>query len=546
MAGNNVDLDDGEASSAERRKLYLAVLNDDWKSVKNMENIQRIITDKGETTLHIAAAANQEDFVKNLVEECKGQDLTAYDVRNTVLTYAAASGNVNIARAMLEGNSSLANIDKVKPLIMAASLGHSEMVEYLYNQIRLEIHEWDQNDQDKLFITCVEGNLYGIAKEMLTANNDLAKATTTDGETVLRVLARNPSAFVNGLKLKQENSKQASELFKKCLQEYRGDARNSLEIPEALFDAAEEGNIECLIMLIHFKFDLLGKKKAGKSIFHVAAEKRHESIFYLLNEIGSIGDLIIDAIEADGSNILHLVAELAPNEKLNAISGAALQMQREMLWFKEVEKFVRPVFKEMKNRNMETPYVVFARTHKELRTKGEKWMIDTANYSMVVATLICSTMFSGLIADGLDRSSRHYLSFSVASAISLFSSSTSLVMFLSILTSRYSYNDFVLWLPLRLLIGIASLCISIAAMMVAFFTSFMLTNHNGKELPVIFAVIGLFAIAPIICGVLKWSLFVDIARSTFFPFKPRQRLLYKEVSHDHEPASRAFNLAPPV
>ena len=49
-----------------------------------------------------------------------------------------------------------------------------------------------------------------------------------------------------------------------------------------------------------------------------------------------------------------------------------------------MEKIVRPAFKEMKNRNEETPYVVFARTHEELRTKGEKWMIDTANYSMVV------------------------------------------------------------------------------------------------------------------------------------------------------------------
>ena len=104
-------------------------------------------------------------------------------------------------------------------------------------------------------------------------------------------------------------------------------------IENALFDAAEEGNIECLIMLIRFDFDLLWKTKDRKSIFHVAAEKRHESIFYLLNEIGSIGALIIDGKEEYG-NILHLAAELAPKEKLNAISGAALQMQREMLWFK--------------------------------------------------------------------------------------------------------------------------------------------------------------------------------------------------------------------
>ena len=134
--------------------------------------------------------------------------------------------------------------------------------------------------------------------------------------------------------LKQENSKQASELFEKCLQEYRGDGGNSSVIQHVLFDAAEEGNIECLIMLIRFDFDLLWKTdRKRKSIFHVAAEKRHESIFCLLKEIGSIGELIIDE-KGEYGNILHLAAKLAPKEKLNAISGAALQMQREMLWFK--------------------------------------------------------------------------------------------------------------------------------------------------------------------------------------------------------------------
>ena len=39
-------------------------------------------------------------------------------------------------------------------------------------------------------------------------------------------------------------------------------------------------------------------------------------------------------LNEDGNNMLHLAAGLAPEEKLNAISGAALQMQRELLWFK--------------------------------------------------------------------------------------------------------------------------------------------------------------------------------------------------------------------
>ncbi|XP_065632304.1 uncharacterized protein LOC111997231 [Quercus suber] len=325
------------------------------------------------------------------------------------------------------------------------------------------------------------------------------------------------------LKLKQENSKQsqANELFEKCLQAYRGDVENPSVIPHVLFDAAEAGNIECLIMLIRFDLDLLWKTRNSKSIFHVAVEKRHESMFNLLNEIGSVGDIIINTKIEDTGNILHLAAGLAPKEKLNAVSGAALQMQREMLWFKEVEKVVPPAFKQMKNGNEETPYALFARTHEELRTKGEKWMMDTTKYSMVVATLISFIMLTAAKADGLKDSPNLFMVFSVSSAMALFCSLTSLVMFLSILTSRYSYNDFLVCLPVRLMIGVASLFISIAAMTVSFSASFW----SDRELPLIFVVSGSFACVPILCVLLKYRLFVDIVRSIFFRFRKRRRLL---------------------
>ena len=147
------------------------------------------------------------------------------------------------------------------------------------------------------------------------------------------------ATLIPGLKLKEEKSKQsqAHELLKQCLQAYKDDIENLNEISElslVLFIAAEVGNVEFLVELIHFDFDLLWKTRNSKSIFHVAVEKRHESIFNLLYEVGSIGDLIINTKTEDTGNILHLAAGLAPQEKLNAISGAALQMQREILWFK--------------------------------------------------------------------------------------------------------------------------------------------------------------------------------------------------------------------
>jgi hypothetical protein len=60
-----------------------------------------------------------------------------------------------------------------------------------------------------------------------------------------------------------------------------------------------------------------------------------KNIFNLLNELGSIKDLLVEYIsEDDGNNMLHLAAKLASQYKLNAIPGATLQMQQELLYFK--------------------------------------------------------------------------------------------------------------------------------------------------------------------------------------------------------------------
>ncbi|GMP36801.1 hypothetical protein CsSME_00008809 [Camellia sinensis var. sinensis] len=47
-------------------------------------------------------------------------------------------------------------------------------------------------------------------------------------------------------------------------------------------------------------------------------------------------------VDGNGNTLLHLVGNQAPIEKLNVVPGAALQMHRELQWFKEVEKFVNP------------------------------------------------------------------------------------------------------------------------------------------------------------------------------------------------------------
>jgi hypothetical protein len=102
-----------------------------------------------------------------------------------------------------------------------------------------------------------------------------------------------------------------------------------------LFDATKLGNYEFLAVLINSYPDLIWElDDQDRSIIHVAVLHRHASIFNLVHEIGSIKDLIVTVTDDDENNILHMAAKLAPQNQLNLVSGAALQMQRELVWFK--------------------------------------------------------------------------------------------------------------------------------------------------------------------------------------------------------------------
>ena len=103
-----------------------------------------------------------------------------------------------------------------------------------------------------------------------------------------------------------------------------------------LHNAARAGNAEFLIILISSYPDLIWKVDDDKkSIFHVAVENRQESVFSLMYEIGGLRDFLANYHDPKkNSNMLHLAGKLAAPYHLSIVSGAALQMQRELLWFK--------------------------------------------------------------------------------------------------------------------------------------------------------------------------------------------------------------------
>ncbi|KAH7569670.1 hypothetical protein JRO89_XS06G0237200 [Xanthoceras sorbifolium] len=111
---------------------------------------------------------------------------------------------------------------------------------------------------------------------------------------------------------------------------------------QLIFAAAEIGNAEFLSILINDYPSLIWQRNHRRhSIFHIAVLHRQNDIFKLVSELGSVKDLIIASKDCDRNNILHLAGRLGPRDKLDA-PGAALQMQRELLWFKAVEIVTHP------------------------------------------------------------------------------------------------------------------------------------------------------------------------------------------------------------
>ena len=179
------------------------------------------------------------------------------------------------------------------------------------------------------------------------------------------------------------------------------------------------------------------------------------------------------------------------------------------------------------NADMETPDMVFTREHKDLMKDGEKWMKTTAESCSITAALITTIVFAAAITVPggsnqetgipLFRNEIAFTIFAVSDAISLFASSTALLVFLSILTARFSEQDFLVSLPRRLMIGLCVLFISTSAMMVAFSSILFLVFCDQRAW--MMGPIGGLACVPIAVVVtLQFPLVVDLYLSTYHPF----------------------------
>ena len=109
------------------------------------------------------------------------------------------------------------------------------------------------------------------------------------------------------------------------------------DVVGAILRAIKEGIFEFVFDIVKADPQLAwSKDEKSANIFSVAVQYRHAKIFSLIYGLDAKRAMTCCKDSSSGNNLLHKVGMLAPSTSINDIPGAALQMQRELQWFKVI------------------------------------------------------------------------------------------------------------------------------------------------------------------------------------------------------------------
>ncbi|KAI3834704.1 hypothetical protein MKX03_000313 [Papaver bracteatum] len=496
-------------------------------------NVLRLQDGKGSIPLVLAATNGNEGMLRYLYSVTPKDELDPKSGKNgaTFLTAAVTADIYDVSLEVLQRYPELAiapdldgnnviNVLSTKPCSFPSGNRHGFLRQFIYTSIPVEL-EYLSRDADP------SGHSIQISSEPKVQTISKARQHGLVWKALILLVPGVKRIYekkvihVQALELLRVVCLQISKLNAQQLEEARA---YNVMIRTAMFGIIEYFK-ELLDSSPHLIFSV--DKNNGRGLFQVAVLNRQDKIYNFISKMGQKKNRA-HVISDSGNNMLHIAGFLAPPSQLDRVSGAALQMQREIQWFQEVEKMVHPKFKDFLNKDYLKPSEVFRNEHKALVKQGEAWMKETSQACMVVSTLIATVMFAAAftVPGGnnqdtglpifLKNNPLAFYVFIISDAIALFASCTSILMFFAILTARYAEQDFLKSLPQKLILGLASLFISIAAMMTTFGATLVIILHGNVTWAYV-PVTMLASVPVLLFGFLQFPLFVDIILSTYGP-----------------------------
>ncbi|KAK0602151.1 hypothetical protein LWI29_030877 [Acer saccharum] len=548
------------------RPLIRAIQENDvkaWKAFldKNPDAMKSEIDEFGHTIFHLLVGQRyfNSETVKPLKELVSNEDspetLEILNVNNmTALDIAASAGNTEAVKVFVKKYRHLLSTEKEEeamerlPVHHAASWGREETVRYL-----LSVTDWTKDNyldsRASLLMTLIQSNLHDIPLKDDQDHIAWPNVDSEDGD----VEKQNPKCSTNCSEefpthpqiasiivpsIKRIHAQklmhtQTLEIVKLMISKVNWTYKEASErLKEPVLTAARLGIHEFVEEVLKaYQYSVFFNNEEGRNTFFLAVSYRKEKVFSLIyDQMAAMRDYTTYVRDSNSCNILHAAAKFMPSSQ---VSGSALQMQRELQWFKSVRDLFPSYLEYQLNKSGETPEEVFTKEHKDLVEKGEKWMRDTATSCSVVAALITTIVFAAAftVPGGIDSNGipnylkvTYFRIFAFSTAIALFSSTTSVQMFLGMLTSRYEEEDFLELLPRKLIIGLMTLFLSSSSMMVSFGAAFCIVlYHPWKWIIVLICLLGCVPIT--LYAWMQFPLLVDIFRSTYGPniLNPRKR-----------------------
>jgi K+-sensing histidine kinase KdpD len=189
---------------------------------------------------------------------------------------------------------------------------------------------------------------------------------------------------------------------------------------------------------------------------------------------------------------------------------------------KQVSEIIPSHYVTLLNKDGKTARESFEKTHEAQLKKAQKWIKETSQSCSTVAVLVATVVFAaaytvpGGFVNGkpIFINSPYFLAFTVSDVASLASSLTSLVVFLSLLTSPFELHDFHTSLPRKLIAGFTFLFFAVITTMISFGATILILIQSEKKLTTL-----LLTIAPffpvLLFSIMQFRMYVSFMGSTF-------------------------------
>jgi hypothetical protein len=188
-----------------------------------------------------------------------------------------------------------------------------------------------------------------------------------------------------------------------------------------------------------------------------------------------------------------------------------------------VQKLIPSNYVPLLNDEGMTARECFENTHKEPLKEAQRWIKETSQSCSTVAALVATVVFAAAytVPGGSDENGKpnfinspYFLIFTVSDVVSLASSLTSLVVFLSLLTSPIELQDFHISLPRKLIVGFTFLFFSVITTMLSFGATILILIQSERKLTTLLLSIASF-LPVLVFGIMQFRLYVSFMGSTY-------------------------------